>query len=53
MKQAKAEVQKKEQALQALITKYKIRFAGSADEEEGGSSSKPKQAAGSSKGVLA
>jgi hypothetical protein len=52
MKQAKAEVQKKEQALQALVTKYKIRFAGSGDDEEGGSS-KPKQAAGSSKGVLA
>jgi hypothetical protein len=57
MKQLKAQILTADKAMAAFAAKYKIRFVGSGDDDEGAGSSKPKQASGaggsSSKGVLA
>lgn len=57
MKQLKAQILTADKAMAAFAAKYKIRFVGAGDDDEGAGSSKPKQAPGaggsSSKGVLA
>lgn len=56
MKQQKAQILLADKAMAAFAAKYKIRFVGAGDDDEGAGSSKPKQASGgsrSSKGVLA